>query len=87
MAADGLSCRRRHSLAGEDGIQRVAQVMLLGFDPALAITRSAHGRLSTALLVAGQSAPASVLAAQAKIRVKQGVCHQLANADRVTWKV
>jgi hypothetical protein len=68
-------------------IESFADQILDAIDPALAMARSAHNRLSTALSVAGQSTPASVLAAQAKIRVKQGVCHQLANADRVTWKV
>ena len=68
-------------------IESFADQILDAVDPALTMTRSAHARLSTALSVAGQAAPASVLAAQAKIRVKQGVCHQLANADRVTWKV
>jgi hypothetical protein len=68
-------------------IESFADQILDAIDPALALASSAHGRLSTALSVAGQVTPASVLAAQAKIRVKQGVCHQLANADRVTWKV
>ena len=68
-------------------IECFADQILDAIDPALSMATSAHGRLSTALSVAGQAAPASVLAAQAKIRVKQGVCHQLANADRVTWKV
>lgn len=68
-------------------IESFADQILDAIDPALALAGSAHRRLSTALSVAGQAAPASVLAAQAKIRVKQGVCHQLANADRVTWKV
>jgi hypothetical protein len=68
-------------------IESFADQILDAIDPALALTKSAHARLSTALSVAGQTAPASVLAAQAKIRVKQGVCHQLANADRVSWKV
>jgi hypothetical protein len=44
-------------------------------------------RLIGALTVAGQAYPASVLTPQAKIGVKQGVCHQLANDDRVTWKI
>lgn len=68
-------------------IESFADQILDAIDPAIALARSAHGRLSTALSAAGQASPASVLAAQAKIRVKQGVCHQLANADRVTWKV
>jgi hypothetical protein len=68
-------------------IESFADQILDAMDPALAMLMSAHGRLSTALSVAGQTIPASVLAAQAKVRVRQGVCHQLANADRVTWKV
>ena len=68
-------------------IEGFADQILDAIDPALTLATSAHGRLSTALSVAGQASPASVLAAQAKIRVKQGVCHQLANTDRVTWKV
>ena len=68
-------------------IESFADQILDAIDPALALASSAHGRLSTALAAAGQASPANVLAAQAKIRVKQGVCHQLANADRVTWKV
>jgi hypothetical protein len=68
-------------------IESFADQILDAIDPALDLAVSAHHRLSTALSVAGQAVPASVLAAQAKIRVKQGVCHQLANADRVTWKV
>jgi hypothetical protein len=57
-------------------------------DPSLKIKGlSGLDRLTTALTVAGQAAPASVLSPQAKIGVKQGVCHQLANDDRVTWKI
>lgn len=68
-------------------IESFSDEILDAIDPALDTASSAHGRLSTALTVAGQAAPASVLAPRAKIRVKQGVCHQLANADRVTWKI
>ena len=43
-------------------------------------------RLTTALTIAGAASPANVLASQAKVGIKQGVCHQLANDDdRVTW--
>jgi hypothetical protein len=67
-------------------IESFADQILDAIDPTLNMVRSAHDRLSVALSVAAQTVPASVLAAQAKIRVKQGVCHQLANADRVTWR-
>jgi len=56
-------------------------------EPSLTIEDSAHVRLTNALSTAGIAVPASVLAPQARVRVKQGVCHQLANADRLTWKV
>jgi hypothetical protein len=68
-------------------IESFADEIMDAIDPALDMASSAQDRLSTALSVAGQAAPASVLAPRAKIRVKQGVCHQLANADRVTWKI
>jgi hypothetical protein len=55
-------------------------------EPVLIPPGSAQSRLTSALSVAGQAMPASVLAPRAKVRVKQGVCHQLANADRVSWK-
>ena len=67
-------------------IESFADQILDAIDPAIAMAASAHGRLTTALS-RREHEPASVLSAQAKIRVKQGVCHQLANADRVTWKV
>jgi hypothetical protein len=57
-------------------------------DPGLSMPGPALNRLNTALTTAGLTRPENVLSAQAKIRVKQGVCHQLANTtDRVTWKV
>jgi len=56
-------------------------------EPSLAVPGPGLNRLTTALTVAGNTAPASVLTPQAKIGVRQGVCHQLANDDRVTWKV
>jgi len=68
-------------------IESFADEIMDAIDPVISMATSAHGRLSTALSAAGQASPANVLAARAKIRVKQGVCHQLANADRVTWKV
>lgn len=57
-------------------------------EPGLSLPGTGLERLTTALIVAGQTTPASVLSARAKVGVKQGVCHQLANDDeRVTWKV
>jgi hypothetical protein len=57
-------------------------------EPGLSLSGTGLERLTTALTAAGQTTPASVLSAQAKVGVKQGVCHQLANDDdRVTWKV
>ena len=56
-------------------------------EPSLTVPGPGLNRLTTALTVAGNSAPASVLTPQAKIGVRQGVCHQLANDDRVTWKI
>jgi hypothetical protein len=44
-------------------------------------------RLTKALTIASITTPANVLSPQAKPRVKQGVCHQLANDKRVTWKI
>jgi C-terminal domain 6 of the ABC-three component (ABC-3C) systems len=43
-------------------------------------------RLSDVMQQAAATQPASILATQAKVRVKQGVCHQLANVDRLRWK-
>jgi hypothetical protein len=68
-------------------IESFADEIMDTIDPVLGMASSAHGRLSTALSAAGQAFPASVLTPRAKIRVKQGVCHQLANIDRVTWKI
>jgi hypothetical protein len=56
-------------------------------EPGLALPGTGMERLTKALTAAGQTTPASVLSAQAKVGVKQGVCHQLANDNRVTWKV
>lgn len=68
-------------------IEDFAEQIFDAIEPSLGAGKSAHGRLTTALSTAAQTAPASVLAPQARVRVKQGVCHQLANSDRVTWKV
>jgi hypothetical protein len=55
--------------------------------PSLIAKAPGLDRLTKALTIAGVTAPANVLSPQAKTRVKQGVCHQLANDDLVTWKV
>ena len=69
-------------------IESFAAEIMDAIDPAIAMAKSAHGRLSTALVTAGTTTPASVLSPRAKVRMKQGVCHQLANSpDGVTWKV
>lgn len=56
-------------------------------EPSLMTPDTGLNRLTKALTVAGNASPASVLTPQAKIGVRQGVCHQLANDERVTWKV
>lgn len=56
-------------------------------EPSLALSANGLTRLTTALTVSAHTRPASVLEPQAKVGVKQGVCHQLANDDRVTWKI
>ena len=44
-------------------------------------------RLAKALEAAGNCNPGGLLAPQAKVRVKQGVCHQLANRGRLKWRM
>lgn len=44
-------------------------------------------RLADVLITAGVAEPANLLSRQAKIRMKQGVCHQWANADRLRWRI
>lgn len=57
-------------------------------EPALTyLTRTGHERLCKALETAGSCNPAGLLAPQAKVRVKQGVCHQLANRNRLRWRL
>lgn len=68
-------------------IEDFAEQIHDAIEPALDAETEAHPRLTAALATAGQAQPASVLAPRAKVRVKQGVCHQLANEDRVTWKL
>lgn len=56
-------------------------------EPSLVMKGAGLSRLTTALTVASAASLANVLASQAKVGVKQGVCHQLANEpDGVTWK-
>jgi hypothetical protein len=54
-------------------------------EPVMTIHTAATTRLSMALSAAASTSVASVLASQAKVGIKQGVCHQLANADLVSW--
>ena len=64
-----------------------AEEIFDAIEPSLAVKGTGLRRLTKALTVAGAASPANVLASQAKVGVKQGVCHQLANDDdRVTWK-
>jgi len=68
-------------------IEDFAEQIFDAIEPSVAAHTGAHPRLTAALTTAGQASPASVLAPRAKVRVKQGVCHQLANEDRVRWKI
>ncbi|MBO0133769.1 ABC-three component system protein [Agrobacterium burrii] len=68
-------------------IEDFAEQIHDAIEPVLDAETEAHPRLTVALATAGQAQPASVLAPRAKVRVKQGVCHQLANEDRVSWKL
>jgi hypothetical protein len=67
-------------------IEDFAEQIFDAIDPAISQVSTAQGRLTAALTAAGNATPSNVLAPQAKVRVKQGVCHQLANDDRLTWK-
>jgi hypothetical protein len=68
-------------------IEGFADQIFDAIEPSLGLPGTGLQRLATALTVAGNTAPASALTPQAKIGVRQGVCHQLANDDRVTWRV
>ena len=68
-------------------VEDFAEQIYDAIEPILSVVAGGEERLRTALVAAGQTTPANVLAPQAKVRVKQGVCHQLANIDRLTWKV
>jgi hypothetical protein len=67
----------------EDFANQIADAI----EPSLTTKGPGLDRLTKALTIAATTTPASVLSPQAKIRVKQGVCHQLANDGRVTWKI
>lgn len=67
-------------------IEDFAEQIFDAIEPSIAMKTAGNDRLTTALTMAAQAAPASVLAPRAKIRVKQGVCHQLANENRLRWK-
>jgi hypothetical protein len=67
----------------EDFADQIADAI----EPSLMSKEAALDRLTKALTTAAITTPANVLSPQAKPRVKQGVCHQLANDDRVTWKI
>lgn len=68
-------------------IEDFADQIFDAIEPPLSAEGTGHSRLTTALTTAGQTRPASVLTPRARVRVRQGVCHQLANEDRVTWKI
>lgn len=67
-------------------VEDFAEQVFDAVEPAMSSEVRAHKRLTTAMAAATSAQPASVLAPQAKIRVKQGVCHQLANKHRLSWK-
>ncbi|TNC46260.1 hypothetical protein FHG66_19145 [Rubellimicrobium rubrum] len=70
-------------------IEDFAEQIHDAIEPAIAAESVAFSRLTAALTAAAQTTPASILTPSAKVRVKQGVCHQLANNDppyRVCWK-
>ena len=69
-------------------VEDFAEQIFDSIEPTLSSSGLAQQRLAHALTAAAQSSPASVVTSGAKVRVKQGVCHQLANTDnRVCWKL
>ena len=54
-------------------------------EPVLSIAGPARQRVSDTLQAATSTKTISVLEPQARPQVKQGVCHQLANDDRIDW--
>jgi hypothetical protein len=67
-------------------VEDFAEQIYDAIEPALNAPATAQGRLTAVMTAAGQASPANLLSPQGKIRVKQGVCHQLANGPRVGWK-
>jgi hypothetical protein len=67
----------------EDFADQIADAI----EPSLMSKGTGLDRLTKALTIASITTPANVLSPQAKPRVKQGVCHQLANDKRVTCKI
>lgn len=68
-------------------VEEFAEEIFDAVEPALlAVPGPGRARLTRALEIAAQTAPGSILAARARVRVKQGVCHQLANTERLKWR-
>lgn len=67
-------------------VEDFAEQIYDAIEPALNLPATSQDRLTAVLNSASQAVPANLLSPQAKIRVKQGVCHQLANGPKVTWK-
>lgn len=69
-------------------VEDFAEEIFDAVDPGLiSIGGPGRARLTEALKIAAQTAPGSILAPRAKVRVKQGVCHQLANSERLKWRL
>lgn len=69
-------------------VEDFAEQIYDSIEPILSAASSTQDRLTSTMTAAAQAQPAHVLASGARVRVKQGVCHQLANSgNRVTWKV
>lgn len=69
-------------------VEDFAEQIYDSIEPSLRVASSAQDRLVATLNSAAYAQPAHVLTSGARVLVRQGVCHQLANAgDRVTWKV
>ncbi|MDO9361015.1 MAG: hypothetical protein Q7T70_18750 [Polaromonas sp.] len=68
-------------------IEDFADQIFDAIEPAVSCGATGQERLASAMTTAAQTSPANVLTPGAKVRVKQGVCHQIANVgDRLTWK-
>ena len=68
-------------------IEDFAEEIFDAVEPALVpLKASSRARLTKAMEVAAQTSPGSILAPRARVRVKQGVCHQLANTSRLKWR-